>query len=246
MIFEVCVETVAGALAAHQAGAQRIEVCSGLALGGLTPSQGLVNAVLQQVGLTSHVLIRPRPGDFCYSEMEFTVMQADIALAKSQGAHGVVLGLLTPEGRIDTVRLRELVSLARPLSITFHRAFDHCAQRASALETLIEQGIERVLTSGGAPTAWEGRSEIASLVRQSKGRIAIMAGGGITGENAGPLVQATQVQEIHFSARSRSDSPMLFRNSTVQMGAGDESYTQYLTDPERIREIIASVRAMAG
>lgn len=240
MIFEVCVETVAGALAAEEGGAQRIELCSALSLGGLTPSLGLVSEVVQQVKLEIWVLIRPRGGDFCYTSTEISVMESDLRAVKGTGIRGFVLGALLPDGSLDLDALQILLSAAHPNPVAFHRAFDHCVDRSLALEQLVSLGFQRILTSGGASNAREGRHEIHRLLQQAQGRITLMPGGGITPTNIAEIARHTQAQEFHFSARVRRESPMLYRNLAVQMGSADDPYASFTTDPERIRSIIAS------
>ena len=240
MIFEVCVDSVDGALAAQEGGAQRVELCADLVEGGMTPSLGMLRMTRRKVSIGVNVLIRPRGGDFCFSALEYEVMREDIQAAKEAGADGVVLGLLLPDGQVDTERTRSLVNLARPLSVTFHRAFDLCRDPREALETLVEMGIDRVLTSGCQPDALRGAECIAGLVRQSAGRIAILAGGGISAENLPTLLAATQVQEVHFSARESIDSPMRFRRANLPMGKAyqPDEYAHKITSAARVRQVV--------
>ncbi len=243
---EICVDSVASAIAAERGGAVRVELCSGLVEGGLTPSAGLIEMTRAAVSLGVHVLIRPRGGDFCYDAPEFDVMRRDIALAKQFGANGVVFGILDPNGNIDVGRTRQLVALARPLEVTFHRAFDMTADLSRALEDLCVAGVDRVLTSGAEQTAWEGRVAIARLVMQAQGRIAIMAGSGVKPENARALVEETGVRDIHAGLRSAVAGPMLFRNPRISMGsvAGRE-YERFAVLEENVRRL-CSVLAEAG
>ena len=158
ILLEVCPDSVASAIAAEQGGARRGEVCSNLAEGGVTPSAGLIAMVRKRITIAMHVLIRPRSGDFCYSAAEFEVMKREIVLAKQLGANGVALGVLDAQGRVDVPRTRELAELARPLSVTFNRAFDVTPDLAAALEDVMRSGADRVLTSGGKATAIEAGS----------------------------------------------------------------------------------------
>ena len=174
---EVCVDSVASALAAQRGGAQRIELCSDLLEGGVTPSLGLLAVVRSKVSIDVHPIIRPRPGDFCYSEAEFEIMRRDIELAKSERADGVVLGVLKSNGRVDVERTRQLVELAQPLSVTFHRAFDVSANLLEAFEDVCATGADRLLTSGGEQECLQGIDTVARLVHSSQGRISVMAGG---------------------------------------------------------------------
>ncbi|MEI7846082.1 MAG: copper homeostasis protein CutC [Chloroflexota bacterium] len=240
MIFEVCVDSVEGALAAQAAGAERIELCANLVEGGTTPSQGMLELARRSVSLAINVIIRPRGGDFCYSGLELETMRLDILAAKEAGANGIVLGLLNPDGSIDRERTQRLVKTARPLSVTFHRAFDLCRDPAEALETLCELGIERVLTSGQKPSALEGAACIAALQQQAAGRIIILAGGGVNAENIATLVAQTGVNEVHFAARKTLDSPMRFRNTNCFMGKTyqPDEYIRKETDLTSIEKVI--------
>jgi copper homeostasis protein len=198
VIFEVCVSTPAGVLAAVAAGADRVELCADLGSGGVTPSAGLIEWASARI--TTHVLIRPRPGDFVYTPDEAAIMLRDIAVAKASGAAGLVIGALTAFGAVDTALCASLVSLARPASVTFHRAFDATADPRSALSDVRSLGVDRLLTSGAAPSALEGAPLIASLVACSDG-LSILPGGGVTEDTAGELVRLTGARELHFSAR---------------------------------------------
>ncbi len=240
MIFEVCVDAVEGAVAAQAAGAQRIELCDNLVEGGTTPSLGMLQVCRQSVAIDINVIIRPRGGDFCYSDLELEVMRRDILAARDAGANGVVIGLLIPDGSVDLERTRLLVAAARPMSVTFHRAFDLVRDPAQALEDLFSLDIERILTSGQMPTALEGAGNIASLVRQADGRMIILAGGGINENNVAAIVAQTGVTEVHFAARKTVDSPMTFRNTNVLMGKAyqPDEYIRKETDLERIQKIL--------
>lgn len=200
ILIEAAVESLAAARAAAQGGADRIELCTDLAHGGTTPDVQLMRDALTQLTIPVFVLVRPRAGDFVYSAVEHGTMLEQIAAAKQAGAAGVVTGALTAQQDIDEVRTVELISAARPLPVTFHRAFDACRDLRAALETLIQLRLSRVLTSGGAKTAAEGVEEIRDLVGQAKGRIQILPGGGIDQENVARIVQ-TGVSEVHFSVR---------------------------------------------
>ena len=249
MIFEVCIDSVEAAIASQQAGAQRVELCANLVEGGTTPSLGMIRLARQRVSITMQVIIRPRGGDFYYSPLEFEVMRQDILAAKEAGADGVVIGLLLLNGNVDVERTRALVELARPLSVTFHRAIDLCRDSSEALETLAGIGVERVLTSGRQVTALEGAQCIAGLVRQSAGRVAVMAGGGITAENLPALLAATGVSEVHFSAREMFSSPMYYRSLDCVMGKAyaPNEYIRKVTTIERVRQVVdAGMRFQAG
>lgn len=207
-LLEIATETVAGVRAAHAGGARRVELCSSLEVGGLTPSAGTILGARRSTEIELMVLVRPRRGDFVYSSAELETVRADVRVAKELGADGVVLGCLHPDGTIDRERTGELVDAARPLSVTFHRAFDHTRDLAEALEVLVELGVDRVLTSGGAPDVMSGIADLAELVRQASDRIVILAGGGVREHNVRQLVLATSVDEVHASASSWTESAM--------------------------------------
>jgi copper homeostasis protein len=240
MIFEICVDSVEGAIAAQQGGAQRVELCGNLVEGGTTPSQGTIRLARQAATIAINVIIRPRGGDFCYSALEFEVMRMDILAAKEAGADGVVIGLLVPDGRVDVERTRTLVELAYPLPVTFHRAVDLCRDSGEALEALAEAGVKRILTSGRKATALEGVDCIASLVRQSANRVIIMAGGGITAQNVAAVIAATGVSEVHFSARRTIASPMIYQSFDCNMGKAytPDEYNRKITTAEGVRAVI--------
>jgi copper homeostasis protein len=212
---EVCVDSVASAVAAERGGAARVELCSDLLEGGITPSAGLIATARSTISIDLHPIIRPRPGDFCYSGQEMEIMRRDIEMAKELGADGVVLGILDPQGNVDVERTRELVELARPLSVTFHRAFDMSSDLLRSLDHVCQTGADRILTSGGEQTCLEGMSVIASLVKSARGRILVMAGGGIGHKDAPSIVQHTGVKEIHVGLSSSVAGPMLYRNPRV-------------------------------
>ncbi|RPH37290.1 copper homeostasis protein CutC [bacterium] len=197
---EICLDSVESCIAAERGGAQRVELCASLVEEGATPSAGMIAGARNSIGIALHVMIRPRGGDFCYTDAELEVMKRDVMVAKQLGADGVVFGILTRDGRVDADRTGELAALARPMSITFHRAFDMTDDPFLALEKLVELRIERVLTSGRAPSAVEGMELIHSLVKNGGGRIQVMAGGGITAENAREIRDKTGVREIHVGS----------------------------------------------
>lgn len=219
---EACVQGIESALAAAEGGADRIELCENLAVGGVTPSIGTIVVAVGEQPLPVHVLIRPRGGDFLYSGAEFTSMLRDILAAQSAGAAGVVLGLLDDDGRIDRRRTTALVDAAGPLSVTFHKAFDETRDRVEALETLVELGIGRILTSGGAPTAREGLAELERLQQRSAGRISILGAGRIR-ESDLPGLAAIGLTEIHVGSA---------------IGPPGQ------TDPALVRSLVDQVRAL--
>ena len=203
---EVCVESVDHARAAERGGADRIELCTDLSSGGITPSLGFMQTVRRHVQIPIHALIRPRPGDFCYSGPEFEIMRDDVLAAKQCGMNGVVLGILHPNTRVDLDRSRTLVELARPLPVTFHRAFDESTHADTALEEVIQTGASRILTSGGKSQATDGLSTLTHLVQIARGRIVIMPCGGINYENVTRIIQVTSAREIHTSLGASDSS----------------------------------------
>ena len=241
MIYEICVDSVAGVRAAKTAGAHRVELCGDLLEGGTTPSRGMIRRARTIAGIGVQVIIRPRGGDFLFDDDEFAVMQGDIETAKAEGADGVVIGLLTPEGVVDAARTRELIAQARPLSVTFHRAFDMTRDPFEALEALIGLGVDRVLTSGQEASVLEGLPLITELIRRAGDRIIIMPGGGITKRNVDRIVSAAQPREIHFAALEPEAGGMRFRRHHVFMGGELRApeYDRLVTSAGSIRSVIA-------
>lgn len=217
-MLEICIDSVASARAAALGGADRVELCANLPEGGTTPSAGMIRAVRSAFPGGVMVIIRPRGHDFLYSEDEMDVMLHDIGIARESGANGVVIGCLTPEGRVDAEKCKRLAAAAGPLDITFHRAFDMTRDLGEALEDIVDLGVKRILTSGGQPDVPSGAAIITGLVRQSSNRASIMPGGGVTEKNLAQLVQATGVREIHLSARHAVRSGMKFQNKNCSMG----------------------------
>lgn len=236
-ILEICVDSVEAAIAADAGGAQRIELCSALMEGGLTPSLGLMRVVRAHFKGSVHVMIRPRGGDFLYSPDELAVMQEDIALAGGCGIDGVVFGLLTAEGDVDVERTRRLVELARPMEVTFHRAIDMARDLEAALEDVVCTGADRVLTSGGEADALLGRYRIRDLVRASGGRIRIMAGSGVRAENAREIARASGVSEFHTSLRQTIPSPVKHQVRKVHLG--DAAVDDYARSSVRVEDVRA-------
>jgi copper homeostasis protein len=242
VIYEICVDSVAGVRAAKAAGADRVELCADLLEGGITPSRGMIAAARAVAGIALNVMIRPRGGDFVFDDDEFSAMQADIDAAKAEGADGVVIGLLDADGAIDVTRTRELVVRARPLTVTFHRAFDMARDAFAALDALIDLGVDRVLTSGQEGSALEGLPLIVELMRRADGQIVVMPGGGINARNVGRIVAAARPREIHFAALAESPGPMRYRREHVFMGGAlrPPEYSRLVTSADIIRGVIAS------
>ncbi len=250
---EICVDSVESAVAAAAGGAQRVELCSALLEGGLTPSLGLIRAVRARIGIGVHVMIRPRGGDFLYSADECSIMRDDIALAAQAGADGVVLGLLTVDGDIDVERTREMVELARPLAVTFHRALDVARDLEHAFAAVLQTGVTRVLTSGGAPTAREGRHRLREFVRLANAHAAdrgtdpveVMAGGGVRAENVAELVEGTGIRSFHAALRHPVESPVKHKVHEVHLGArGLDNYARAVVRAEDVRLLRATLDKM--
>jgi len=237
---EICANSVTSALAAQDGGADRVELCQNLDLGGTTPSLGQV--WLARAGLTigTHVLIRPRGGDFLYTALEFQEMKADIAFCKEIKCDGVVIGLLRADGRVDTVRTIELIELARPMQVTFHRAFDRCKDPIEALEAIIDIGCDRLLTSGLENTAREGVETIAKLVEQASGRIDVMPGSGINEQNIARIAESTGATSFHASAKIALESGMGYLNPSVG-GMGDNGW---VSAKEKIRHLADILKSL--
>jgi len=196
-LLEICVTSLDYALAAQRAGADRIELCSDLKTGGVTPGGRLMETAREQLHIPIHVLIRPRPGDFVYSAREFRAIRQSIQTAQRLKLDAIVVGILDRNSRVDIVRTRELVELAHPLPVTFHRAFDRTDRSRDALEAVIQTGARRLLTSGGGPKATGGLANLARLVSEAGSRLIIMAGGGIAPANIPRVLRSTQVRELH-------------------------------------------------
>jgi copper homeostasis protein len=221
IMLEICVGDVESAIAAERGGAHRIELCDNLAVGGTTPSAGAIALACRSLSIPVHVLIRPRGGDFVYSDRELAAMRHDISVAQALGAKGVVLGTLTPAGTVDRDRTGELVKLASPLSVTFHKAIDETTDLEESLETLSTLGVARVLTSGGKATALEGAETLARLVKRAGNRSTIMAGGALGADDLERVIRQSGVREVHLgSAVSRGVEPSQAVPSQNRLGSG--------------------------
>lgn len=242
MLFEVCLQSVDDAIAAQAGGAQRVELCAALVEGGITPSLGTIRACKEVVGIDIMVMIRPRGGDFDYSEQEFAVMLEDVKACREIGVTGVVFGLLNRKGEVARTRVRRLVEAAGELSVTFHRAFDVSLDPFAAMETLIELGVSRILTSGQAATVPEGKEMLRQLVKKAAGRIGILPGCGITPENVAELVAYTGVSEFHATAFDKLTSAMEHQNPDVYMGIpGLPEYERQVTTAAAVQRFMVAV-----
>jgi copper homeostasis protein len=238
MNLEICVDSVESARAAESGGAQRVELCSALSEGGITPSSGLIAAACEALSIPVFVMIRPRAGDFFYSAEEFSLMKRDIDAAKALGAAGVVLGVLLKNGEVDVERTRELTDLSRPLGVTFHRAIDWAPSMDDALEQVIAAGVDRILTSGGRQTALQGAENIARIVASAGDRIAVMVCGHVRAENIVELEQRTKASEFHASLRKMVRSPVTYQNQGLSLGEpGVDEFARYTVTVEDVRDL---------
>lgn len=242
MKVEVCAGSVRSVIEAGKGGASRVELCDNLFEGGTTPSAATIEIACRSVKIPVYVIIRPRGGDFFYSDIEFEIMKRDIFFAKTYGAAGIVTGLLLPDGAVDAHRTEELVAVAKGLGmgVTFHRAFDMCSNRREALETVIATGCERILTSGGENKAIDGKDSIRELVAAAGGRISIMAGSGVNPDNISDLIEYTGISEVHISGKHRVAGGMIYRNPKINMGGlpGIPEYEIDVTDAKTIKRIV--------
>lgn len=239
MLLEICAFNLSSALGAERAGADRIEFCTGPEEGGLTPSAGLIRMARERLRIPLYPIIRPREGDFLYSEDEFRVMQRDVGLCRELGCDGVVIGMLLADGSVDQSRCARLVETAYPMGVTFNRAFDRAANPFEALELIIRIGCERILTSGQRPVAMEGAELLFQLVREADERIVIMPGSGVRSGNIAELAAKTGAAEFHTSARVAWPSAMEFVN-----GAMGEDASMVMASEEEIRKIKEVISAL--
>lgn len=237
MTLEVCANNYTSALAAQQGGAYRVELCENLADGGTTPSYGQIALCVEKLSIKIYPIIRPRGGDFLYSDEEFLMMQKDVQQCKALGCDGIVFGILNADGRIDKKRCQNLLELAHPLPATFHRAFDVCAEPIKALEDIIELGFERILTSGQKPTALEGINLIKELVKKASGRISIMAGSGVNEENVRHIIRETGVTEVHSTAKKDFAGKMSWRHPDVSFSKYPNDGLEF-TDVHRVKKLV--------
>lgn len=235
---EVIGFTIESCLIAQAAGAHRIELCDNPSEGGTTPSYGFIKTARENLSIELYPIIRPRGGDFLYSEIEFEVMKADIQICKNLGCDGVVIGMLNSDGTVDKQRCKELVDIAQPMGVSFHRAFDRTKDPFKALEDIISIGCERILTSGQKSVATDGAALLNELVKQANGRIIIMPGSGVRSDNVENLVKKTNATEFHTSARTYTDSKMEFINESM-----DEQLTSVTTLSNEIKTIIQLLKA---
>ncbi len=243
LLLEICAGSITSCLAAQEGGASRVEFCDNLLEGGTTPSYGAIASAREKLQIALNVIIRPRGGDFLYSDIEFDVMERDILACKTLGVDGVVIGLLTADGDIDVIRTRALVELAAPMQVTFHRAFDVARDPFKALEDVIATGCNRLLTSGQEANALEGAALISKLREAARERLVVMPGAGVRLNNIAQLVTETGCVEFHTSGRAPFASGMRYRNERVKMGGpGQDEYALVETSAELVKQIVAKAK----
>lgn len=241
---EVCANSAASCVTAQEGGAIRVELCAGIPEGGTTPSYGEMVVARRAIDIQLNVIIRPRGGDFLYSDAEVEAMLLDIEAAKAAGVDGVVFGCLNPDGTLDMEKNRRLKAAAGDLSTTFHRAFDVCRDPFEALEQIISMGFDRILTSGQQATVPQGVDLIAELVERAGDRIIMMPGSGVNEDNVLEIARKTGAQEFHMSARHRVSSGMVYRNDRVSMGGTVtiDEFSREITSPERVAKSIEALK----
>lgn len=244
-LLECCVDCVESALAAKQGGADRLELCANLLIGGTTPDINLYHRIRETCDILINVLIRPRFGDFCYTDEEFEIIRRDVKMFREAGADGVVIGILKPDGSLDVERMAILMEEAKGMSVTLHRAFDVCSDPMLALRQSKELGIDTILTSGQKNTALEGRDLLTTLVREAAGEIDILIGSGVKDSVIEPLAKQTGATSFHMSGKITLDSPMVYRKEDVSMGLPLVSeYTIWQTSTEEIAKARAVLDAV--
>jgi copper homeostasis protein len=243
---EICVDNVESAIVAQNAGADRVELCNNLPEGGTTPGIGTISFARNNLNIGLHVIIRPRGGDFLYTNLEYEIMRKEIDICRECGIDGIVVGILDPEGRIDVERTAKLIELARPMSATFHRAFDMCNDPVKGLEDVIATGADRLLTSGQKKSAEEGIELISHLFMLAHNRVIIMPGSGINESNIRFIAESTGAREFHLTARKIADSEMIFRRRDISMGGIPDipEFSRKVTDPDMIRSIINNLKLL--
>lgn len=246
MLLEVCATSIQSAINAQTGGAERIELCDNLYEGGTTPSPGTIQLVREKLNIKVHVLIRPRGSDFVYSDVEMEVIRKDIYFCKSAGCDGVVVGFLHPDGTIDAIKTKEITQLARPMSVTFHRAFDMTREPFDALEVLLETGVDRLLTAGQQNKAPLGADLIAGLIKKSGKRLVVMPGSGVNEENIRWLYRQTGAVEFHMTGHKPVNSMMNYRKEGIFLGGLSQipEYEYSVTSVERIRKTVEIMKSL--
>lgn len=246
IILEICANSVESALMAQKGGAQRVELCDNIYEGGTTPSYGAIKIASQKLNIELNIIIRPHGGDFCYSDLEFEIMLKDVEFAKENGVNGVVIGLLNPDGSIDVKRTKQLVELAKPMSVTFHRAFDVSNEPFQALNDIIDCGCHRLLTSGHKNKAYDGVDLLKNLIEKANNRIIIMPGSGINEANVQEIYEKTGATEFHASLRKNVLSKMNYKNEDINMGGIPQinEFNISVTDPDRVQNMIQILKKL--
>jgi copper homeostasis protein len=242
---EICVDSIESAQNAQVAGADRVELCDNLPEGGTTPSYGTIISVRSNLNIGLHVIIRPRGGDFLYSDPEYDIMRRDIDICGESGVDGIVIGILTSDGRIDIERTAKLVEYAKPMSVTFHRAFDMCADPFSSMEDIIKTGSDRLLTSGQKNKATDGAELIRQLIELASDRLIIMPGGGLDDDNIASIAKTTGASEFHLTGRKAIQSGMKFRKSDITMSglSNYDEFSRKVADADKIKRIVEILKA---
>lgn len=235
-LLECCVDSVESAINAQKGGAQRLELCANLIIGGTTPSLALFEAVKKYTGIPVRVLIRPRFGDFLYSPYEFDVLLQEVEMFKEAHADGIVVGALTPDGNLDMEQMTKLMNLAKEMPVTLHRAFDMCQDPFAALENAVALGIDTILTSGQKNHCLAGKELLGKLCEAADERLQILVGGGVTAEVISELLSDTKLNAFHMSGKIMQDSKMTYRKNDVSMGISTFSeYQIQMTDTDKIK-----------
>lgn len=245
-LLEVCADSVQSAVSAQEGGADRIELCSGLVIGGLSPSPAMFREVKRNTDIKVRVLLRPRFGDFCYDEYEFRTIRDEVEQFRNLGADGVVIGILKPDGTLNMEQMAELVKAANGIGVTMHRAFDVCRDPFEALEQCVSLGIDTILTSGQKSSAWEGRNLLSRLTERAAGRLDILAGAGIGPDVISELATCTGVKSFHMSGKKVRESRMEFRREGVPMGIpGFSEFEVWQTDAAQVRKAAEQLKRLS-
>lgn len=243
---EVCIDNIESLHHAQQGGATRIELCSSLALGGLTPNAGLMQLAARYASIPVYAMIRPRQGDFLFTDQDKEIMLADVHAAKQAGLQGVVVGVLNPDSSIDQTLLHDLCQAANGMGVTFHRAIDQCIEPIAALDIIMTQGCERVLTSGLKANAEQGIPMLKQMVDYCGKRLSIMAGAGVTADNVARIVSQTGVQEVHLSGKSQRASLMTRFSRDAYMGSADiDDFAIPVTDSAKIEAVVRALNTLS-
>lgn len=240
---EICCYSVESALIAERAGAHRVELCDNYMEGGTTPSYATIKHAVQLLDIPVNVIIRPRGGDFLYSDIEYEIIKNDVLIARELNANGVVVGFLNEDGSIDEQKIKEIIELAKPMEVTFHRAFDMCKDPVIALQQLMEAGVKRILTSGQEDKAIFGAELLAKLVTQAGDEIIVMPGSGVNETNISELMEKTGAVEYHSSAKSFEKSKMKYFQPSVSMGdiKSLDEFRKITVDAHKVKALLEKI-----